>query len=402
MSGPLRGFRILDLTSMVSGPLAAQILGDQGADVVKVENPRSGGDLTRSAPNSRGGFSALFLNNNRNKRSIALDLKHERGVEVLKRLASRADVFLQNHRPGVAERMGIGEAAIREASPAIVYVSISGFGNRGPLAKTPVYDPLVQALSGLATVQAGSDDARPRLVRTILPDKLTAVTAAQAITAALLERERSGRGQQVEVSMLDAVLAFLWASDMAGQTFVGEEVAQSEAASFIDLIYETADGFLSVAVQSDREWASLAQALGHPEWLADPRFSTPALRQRNLDARLSLVQEVLRGGRSSDWLERLRAADVPCAPVLTRTEVLRHPQVTENDSLIEFDHPRAGRLRQSRPAARFRETPSELRQGAPEFGEHTEDVLREAGYTPREIEALAASGVIVRARPVRE
>ncbi len=180
MAGPLHGYRIVDLTSMISGPLATMILADQGADVIKVENP-DGGDFTRAAPNRRGGLSAAFLNNNRNKRSIALDLKHERGREVLLRLAARADVFVQNFRPGVAERMGVGEPAIRRVAPRIVYVSISGFGERGPLAEKPVYDPLVQALSGLATIQSGSDDARPRLVRTILPDKLTGVTAAQAM-----------------------------------------------------------------------------------------------------------------------------------------------------------------------------------------------------------------------------
>src|SRR5436309_4701060 len=258
--GPLHGYRIIDVTSMISGPLATQILGDQGADVVKVENPE-GGDYTRAAPNQRGGLSAVFLSNNRNKRSVAVNLKHERGRSVLMRLVSRADVFVQNFRPGVAERMGLGEDAIRNVAPTIVYVSISGFGERGPMATKPVYDPLIQAFSGLATVQAGSDDARPRLVRTILPDKLTAITAAQAITAALAARSRTGEGQHVRLSMLDTVIAFLWASDLASQTFVGGELPQAEAASFIDLIYETSDGYLSVAVQTDREWQALTRAL---------------------------------------------------------------------------------------------------------------------------------------------
>jgi crotonobetainyl-CoA:carnitine CoA-transferase CaiB-like acyl-CoA transferase len=391
--GPLEGYRIIDVTSMISGPLATQILADQGADVLKVENP-SGGDHTRAAPNRRGGLSALFLNSNRNKRSVAIDLKHERGRAVLLRLVAGADVFIQNFRPGVADRMGLGEAPIRAAAPRIIYVSISGFGERGSMAAKPVYDPLIQAFSGLATIQGGSDEARPRLVRTILPDKLTAVTAAQAITAALAARERNGEGQHVRLSMLDAVMSFLWGSDMAGQTFVGGELSQAEAASFIDLIYETSDGYLSVAVQTDREWQALCGALERPEWLADERFGTPALRQDNVDARLALTQEALRSRPSAEWLERLERAGVPCAPVLTRAEVIRHPQLVENQTLCEIDHPDAGRLRQARPAARFSRTPCSIRSGAPRLGEHTDGVLAELGFSPEEIAELRALGTI--------
>src|SRR5438105_12120847 len=234
MPGPLHGFRIVDLTSNVSGPLATMILADQGAEVIKVEAPD--GDSTRSGANRRGGFSAGFLNNNRNKRSIVLDLKNPQALEALKRLAVGADAFVQNYRPGVADRLGVGEAAIRAVAPNIVYVSISGFGEKGPYAQAPAYDPVIQGFSGLATVQAGSDKARPRLLRTILPDKLTAITASQAITAALLARERTGEGQHVRLSMLEAVVAFLWPSDMSGQTFVGEEPPEQEGARTIDLI----------------------------------------------------------------------------------------------------------------------------------------------------------------------
>src|SRR3954470_989073 len=278
MPGPLNGYRIVDLTSNVSGPLATMILADQGADVIKVEAP-GGGDSTRSGANRRGGFTASFLNNKRNKRSIVLDLKHPAALDALKRLAAGADVFVQNFRPGVADRIGVGEAAIRAVAPNIVYVSISGFGEKGPYAQAPAYDPVIQGFSGLATVQAGSDRERPRLLRTILPDKLTAITASQAITSALLARERTGEGQHVRLSMLEAVVAFLWASDMAGQTFVGGEFPQQEAASFIDLIYETATSHISVAVQTDKEWRALTRALDKAEWLDDPRFKTPALRQ---------------------------------------------------------------------------------------------------------------------------
>jgi crotonobetainyl-CoA:carnitine CoA-transferase CaiB-like acyl-CoA transferase len=393
MPGPLFGYRVVDLTSNVSGPLATMILADQGADVIKVEPP-DGGDHTRFAANRRAGFSASFLNNNRNKRSIVLDLKRPAAVQALMRLAAGADVFVQNFRPGVAKRLGVGEAAIRAAAPRIVYVSISGFGEKGPYAAKPVYDPVIQAFSGLATVQAGSDAARPRLLRTILPDKLTAITASQAITAALLARERTGEGQHVRLSMLEAVLAFLWSSDMGSQTFVEDAPTTQEAASAADLIYETADDYITVAVQTDRQWQAMARALGHPEWLDDDRFRTTALRQQNIDDRLQLTQQALRTRGAAEWLERLTAAEVPCAPVLTRNQVIRHRQVEALELVVEYDHPAAGRLRQSRAAARFSHTPADIRRGAPALGQDTTAILAELGYSEDEITALRADGSI--------
>jgi crotonobetainyl-CoA:carnitine CoA-transferase CaiB-like acyl-CoA transferase len=391
MPGPLHGYRIVDLTSNVSGPLATMILADQGADVIKVEAP-GGGDSTRGGANRRGGFTASFLNNNRNKRSITLDLKQPAAVDALKRLAAGAAAFVQNFRPGVADRLGVGEAAIRAVAPDIVYVSISGFGEKGPYAQAPAYDPVIQGFSGLATVQAGSDRERPRLLRTILPDKLTAITASQAITAALLARERTGEGQHVRLSMLEAVVAFLWSSDMSGQTFVGDEPTEQEAASAIDLIYETADGYITAAVVTDRQWQGLTRALDKPEWLEDGRFKTPALRAQNIEARLQMTQDVLIGRSSAEWLEQLTAADVPCGPVLTRNQMIRHPHVLAMEIAEEYQHPRAGRLRQSRAAARFSKTPPSIRRGAPALGEHTEAVLAEIGYSEAEIAELRDAG----------
>jgi crotonobetainyl-CoA:carnitine CoA-transferase CaiB-like acyl-CoA transferase len=392
MPGPLNGYRVVDLTSNVSGPLATMILADQGADVIKIETP-DGGDATRAGGKRRGGLTTSFLNNNRNKRSIVLDLKTPAGLQALLRIAATADVFVQNFRPGVADRLGVSEAEVRAVAPDIVYVSISGFGEKGPYAARPAYDPVIQGFSGLATVQAGSDAARPRLLRTILPDKLTAITASQAITAALLARERGGQGQHVRLSMLEAVLAFLWSSDMGSQTFVGDEPERQEAASAIDLIYETADGYITVAALTDRQWVGLTRALDQPEWLEDPRFATPALRQQNIDARLELTQQALRARSAAEWFERLTAAGVPCAPVLTRNEVIRHPQVAEMEIIVETEHPAAGLLRQARPAARFSATPPEIRHGAPRLGEHTEEVLAALGYSAAEIAVLRSAGM---------
>jgi len=397
MTGPLDGVKILDLTSMISGPMTTLMLADQGADVIKVENPGHG-DHTRAVATDRGGFSASFLNNNRNKRSIAIDLKSPRGIDVLKKLVADCDVFIQNFRPGVIERMGLGEEVIRALNPSIIYVSISGFGHEGPYAQKPVYDPLVQALSGLTTVQAGSDELRPRLVRTILPDKLTGYATSQAISAALFARERNGgrggEGQHIRISMLDVIVSFLWGSDMGAHTFVGNELQKETAQSFIDLIYETREGYISVAVQSDKEWANLAKAVQKPEWLEDERFRSVALRHKNIDARLDLIQKALMEKTAAEWLVILEECDVPSAPVLRRREVINHPQILANEIIQQIDHPVAGKLRQARPAPRFSKTPTAFRHPAPGLGENSRDILLAAGFSDDEISSLAADHVI--------
>ena len=393
MSGPLNGIRIIEVTSMLTGPWATSILGDQGADVIKVEVPGVG-DHTRSAGADRGGLPVNFLNINRSKRSLTLNLKNQQGVSVLKRLAATADVFVQNFRPGVVERLGIGEPNIRKVSPKVIYMSMSGWGEHGPLAQKPVYDPVIQALSGLTTIQAGSDDARPRLIRTILPDKLTAVVASQAITAALLTRERTGKGQHVRLSMLDAVLNFLWASDMGGQTYVDQPVSNQAAASFIDLIYETNDGFMTVSTMGNKEWLALSRAFKRPDLLEDSRFKTPQLRDQNVNERLALVQAELKTKTTAKWLEIFEKEEVPAAPALTRQEMIEHPQVTASEILVEYDHPVAGRLRQTRTAARFEGTPPGPPQGAPRLGEHNTQILMELGLSEDEIIELSECGAI--------
>ena len=390
MPGPLDGYRILDFSAVISGPFATMILADQGANVIKVEPPETG-DFTRSAGNQSGGLSASFLNNNRNKRSVVLDLKKPESITAVKRIAATCDAFVQNFRPGVVERLGIGFDDIKAVKPDIVYCSISGFGEVGPWSHKPVYDPIIQALSGLCSVQGGSDDRRPRLIRTIVPDKVTALTASQAITAGLLARARSGEGQHIRLSMLDAVIAFLWSSDMGSQTYVDKEVSIQRAASFLDLIYETTDGHMAVSTMTDSQWQAFCRASGHPEWIDDERFATTALRDLNIDARLQLIQSAMIAKSTDEWMSTLDEAGVPCAPVLHRKDMIRNEQVLANGIVVEYDHPVAGRLRQTRNAARFEETTLEYQNGAPTLGQHTMQILKEVGYTEKEAASITYS-----------
>jgi crotonobetainyl-CoA:carnitine CoA-transferase CaiB-like acyl-CoA transferase len=393
MAGPLSGYRIIDLTTVISGPFATMLLGDQGADVIKVESTEAP-DHARGAGYGSDTFTATFLNNNRSKRGMTLNLKSEKGKEILFKLAETADVLIQNFRPGVVERLGVGEDEIRKINPNIIYTSISGFGESNPWSHKPVYDPIIQAISGLTTIQAGSDEERPRLVRTILPDKLTGMATAQAVTAALVHKEKTGEGQHVRISMLDTVLSFLWSSDMGGQTFVGKEVSVQRAATFIDLIYETKTTYISVSAMSNKQWQALCPAVGHPEWLEDERFKTPALRDKNANERLQMTQDALLEKSAEEWLEILEEAGVPCAPVLKRKEVIDHPVVVANNLIQEIDHPVAGKIRQTRPAARFSQSEVKPERGAPLLGQHNAELLSEIGYSESDIADLQSDGII--------
>jgi crotonobetainyl-CoA:carnitine CoA-transferase CaiB-like acyl-CoA transferase len=396
MAGPLEGYRIVDLTAMISGPIATMILGDQGADVIKVEPP-GGGDLVRGiGPAGSPGMAPLFVTANRSKRSAVIDLKQPGGVEALRRLVATADVFVQNFRPGAVERMGIDEPAMRAVKPDLIYVSISGFGESGPYAGKRVYDPVIQALSGLASIQGDRVSGRPRMVRTVVPDKLTAITAAQAITAALLARERSGKGQHVRLAMLDAMVSFLWPEGMMRYTFVRPDELERRPGvpQTLDLVFETRDGFITAGTVSDREWAGFARAVGRPELIDDPRFASGGARVKNWDERLGLMGEILKTATSAEWIERLDAEQVPCGPINARRDLLTDPQIAANELIVETEHPVVGTVRQTRPAARFERTPAEIRRPAPTLGEHTAEVLREAGLSDAEVTALRESGVI--------
>jgi crotonobetainyl-CoA:carnitine CoA-transferase CaiB-like acyl-CoA transferase len=388
MPGPLDSIRVIDLTTVVSGPVCTMILADQGADVIKVEPPT--GDIARRTSGD-GEFTAMFISSNRGKRSIALDLKQPAALQALHRLIAGADVLVQNFRPGTMRRLGLSEPAMRATNPGLIYVSISGVGDTGPYVKKRVYDPVIQSLSGFADVQADQQTGRPNMIRTIVADKTTAVYAAQAVCAALVARGRTGLGQHIRLSMLDTMVAFLWPEAMTRYTIVGREDAPQPVPR-PDLIFKTLDGYITVGSLSDAEWRGLCNVIGHPEWIDDKRFKTPSARSHNAAERLALVGEILATGASQSWLDRLDAADVPCAPVLRRGEVMDNVQVINNKLIELMDQPMLGTVRQPRPAAMFDQTPARIAGPAPGIGEHTCAILAEAGYSAAEIEALETSG----------
>lgn len=393
MPGPLAGVRVLDLTAMVSGPVATMMLADQGADVIKIEAPR--GDIMRGFGTVVDGMSASFLSCNRNKRSLCVDLKAKEGLEIVRKLIPTADVLVQNFRPGAIERMGLGEAEVRKLRPDIVFVSISGFGDTGPYAHQRVYDPVIQALCGMAETQADRHpEYRPRMVRVIVPDKTTAVTAAQAITAALFSRERTKQGQHVRLAMLDVMIAYMWPESMASMSFVGREQDPARAQMGPDLVYQTRDGFISAGAVSNAEWQGMCKAFGREDLLADERFATVTARSKHTAERRTAISEELAKWDSKEILARMDANGVPCAPILKRTELLDDEQVKVNRVIETHDDPRLGKVRQPRPAAIFDRTPAEVRTLAPWLGEHNAAILGELGIPASDIQRLAKEGIL--------
>jgi crotonobetainyl-CoA:carnitine CoA-transferase CaiB-like acyl-CoA transferase len=395
MPGPLAGIRVLDLTSVVSGPLATMFLADQGAEVIKIEP--LGGDITRRSRQSisaSGEFSALFVSSNRGKRSLALDLKRPEAAKIMRKLIASSDVLVQNFRPGTMERLGFGEPALRDLNPRLIYVSISGVGESGPYARKRVYDPIIQGLSGFADLQADPKTRRPQMIRTIVADKTTAIFAAQAVTAALFARERTGEGQHIRLAMLDTMIAYLWPEAMTQYTLIGREATTADPTARPDLIFETADGYITVGTISDSEWQGFCAASGRPALAEDPRFNTPGGRAVNATERILLMAEIIKERPTAEWLQRLDANDVPSAPVLRRNEVITNEQVLARELIAEFDHPDIGRVRQPKPAARFDRTPAAIRGPAPRIGEHSAIILAELGLETAEIERLAAEKIV--------
>ncbi len=388
-SGPLAGLRIVDVTSVISGPGAMGILADQGADVIKIEPPT--GDIMRHRGDDPD-FTPGFVACNRGKRSIVLDLKKPEAAPILWRLIEQADVFAQNFRPGVIERLGFDAEAALQRNPRLVYLSISGVGKSGPYADKRVYDPVVQALSGMADIQADPETARPKMIRTLVADKTTAIYAAQAVTAALLARGRTGKGQHVEISMLDTMVSYIWPEAMAPFTKIGREDHAAKSTAH-DMIFPTADGYITLGAVSDKEWKALCLAVDRPELIDDPRFLTAGLRNKNRQERMETIEAALGDHGTADILAALEAGDVPCAPVLTRWEMLSDPQVLANDLVHEIDQPGLGPVRQARGAAHFNATPVAPIPTAPALGEHTDMVLEELGFDADEIAAFRAGGI---------
>lgn len=399
MAGPLSGVRVLDLTAVVSGPYATMFLADQGADVLKIE-PISG-DGTRRSRNlidAAGEFSALFVSCNRGKRSLSIDIKSETGREVLAKLASQADVLVQNFRPGTMERLGLGHKELREKYPRLIYVAISGVGDSGPYVKKRVYDPIIQGLSGFADIQSQPVTNRPQMIRTIVCDKTTSVFTAQAVSSALYAREKTGKGDYIQVAMLDTMISYLWPEGMMQYTVVGSEAAAADPNDRPDLVFKTLDGYITAGTISDSEWQGFCKASGDPELAKDERFATPSARFINATARINKMQEYISQRTTAEWLERLDAADVPCSPILRRGEIINNDQVVARGLIEEFDQPTVGRVRQPKPAAIFEVNKARIGGPAPRVGEHSRAVLKELGYADAAIDQMVASKAVRAAR----
>lgn len=393
MTGPLSGFKILDLSAVLSGPLATTWLCDQGAEVIKVET--FDGDIMRHTQASTDGLTTVFVSSNRGKKGIAIDLKSAAGVDAVKRMVVDVDVVVQNFRPGAVERMGLDYETLKTINPSIVYCSISGFGNKGPYANKRVYDPIIQAISGLAAVQGGSGQP-PKMIRTLIPDMVTALTAAQAITAALLSRERTGEGQHITLSMVDAMISLTWASMMSTTMLLDQDTASHKAPDRggDHLLFKTADGYITAASVSEAEWQGLCRALDKEEWLNNELLNTTAGRIAHGNTLSELLSPILETQPSKYWLNLFDQHGVPCGPVLTPAEIPHDEQIIANELVEILDHPSIGKIRQSRPAARFSATPAHIQGPAPKIGEHTRAILGRFNFSNAEIDDLYAQGVV--------
>ena len=392
MTLPLEGVRIIDLSAIISGPMATQILADQGADVIKVEAPGPG-DLVRYLGPQKNGVNAMFTAVNRNKRGIVVNLKSAAGRQVLIDLVKTADVFVENFRPGAMEKLGLGYEPLKALNPGIVYVSMSGFGDTGPYAKRRVYDPVIQATSGFSFTQANAATGEPQLIQTLVCDKTMAITAAQAITAALYAKARGRGGRLVEINMLDSSIAYLWPDAYYNLVFEEGANRSPDFASFYS-IRKTKDGYITMLAISDGEFRATTRAIGRPEIADDPRFASVADRMQNAKVMTDLIGGVVAQMATAELMARLEAEDVPHARVLKREEVPTNEQVIANGTLTTFDDPRAGKMRLARNPARFDGEPLPIRRHAPSLGEHTDEVLRELGRTSDEIAKLRAESAI--------
>ncbi|MFN0091214.1 MAG: CaiB/BaiF CoA transferase family protein [Acidimicrobiales bacterium] len=394
--GALHGIRVIDLSAVVSGPFGTAMLADQGADVITIEMCDSP-DIIRSAGaigEGTEGVSALWAAQNRNKRAIALNLKDERGKAVLLDLVKGADVVVQNFRPGVVERMGLGYDVLSAVNPDIVMCSISGFGSSGPYSHRPAFDPIIQSVAGYPVIQADMDGT-PRLVKTIVADKVTSLNVAQAVCAALVARANGHGGQHVEVAMIDAAIHFLWLDGLWNYTYLDHDSTVPDL-NLVYHLYRTKDGWAMVyPIAKPAHWHNALEALGRLDLETDPRFDQLHKRSANMAIINAELSAEVAKYTTAEIVKIMDEADVPVSPVNTRLEMIEDAHVQHREIVVETVHPSAGRIRSARSAALFSKTPSSLRRHAPRHGEHTDEVLAELGRTPEEIAELRAAGVIV-------
>ena len=390
--GPLEGVRIIDLTSMVSGPMGAMMLADQGAEVIKVE-PIAGEQLRHMAA-PHNGVNPVFYSCNRGKKSLAIDLKSKEGKQILIKLIKDSDVLMQNFRPGTTDRMGFGYEDMKKINPNLVYLSISGFGDKGPYAQSRVYDPVIQALSGATDIQADRNTGTPKMFRVVIADKVTSLTAAQAISSALYARERTAKGQHIKLSMLDSVIAFFWPEGMSGLVFKENEFDVRKLQGSQDLIYEAKDRYITAGAVSDAEWAGMCNALNMQQLINDERFATSAARVINAEERKKITGQEIKKWQSNDILSRFQEEGVPSAPLLDRMELMNHEQIIRNQTILRQEYEGFGEVRQARPAAHFEDTPSEISRPAPKLGEHGEEILNSIGISESVRKKLVDEGKI--------
>jgi len=394
MNGALTGVRVLDLTAVIAGPLGTRTLAEYGADVIKVEGP--GGDLVRaSSPSRNPQMGALYLNLNRNKRVIALDLKSPKAMDVMRRLIAGADVLAHNMRPDALKRAGLGYDVCKAINPKLIHAGIIGFGRGGRYRDRPAYDDLIQATSGFASLFSRSGGP-PRYVPMNIVDRLTGVTAVHAILAALFYRERTGQGQALEIPMFENLIEFMLGDHMSGHLFDPPlaPMGNVRALSANRRPYPTSDGAICVLPGIDKHWKSFFEVAGlEAQYGSDPRFSTAAARAKNIEDALGLLAKTLETKTTAEWLDLLTKADIPCGPVVALEDLYDDPHLQDVGFFSEHDHPTEGRMKIPRPAVWMSETPPQVGNLAPSLGADTRAVLAGCGYSEGEIEALLAGGV---------
>ncbi len=392
--GPLAGIKIVDMTSVLMGPYATQTLGDYGADVIKIEALE--GDITRQiGPWRHPGMGPVFLNANRSKRSITLDLKQAAGREVVLRLATAADVFVSNIRPNAMARLRLDYESVRAINPQIVYAVMCGFAAEGPYAEKPAYDDLLQGASGLSHLMAKAGDGTPRYAPIALADRVVGLSAVNAILACLVHRGRTGQGQRVDVPMFETMATFVMGDHLGGLTYE----PPLDAGYYPRHIspdrrpYRTSDGYICVMVYNDKQWQSFFAAAGRTDLAADERFTSFSKRLANIDFVYAELGRILASATSAEWLQRLDAADVPAMPMHDLQSILTDPHMVATDFFAIAEHPSEGAIRNMRVPAAWSETPAEPTQLAPRLGQQSAEILAEAGYAPAEVAALVRAGV---------